>query len=115
MEPSLKCGTLFFEIGSFQGACAGPTTRCAGPIRVVASHATGVTFSPTPFNFPRILSNFSPQGRQLKVHFWPSNFCLSLVLTIELQMTIQLLKLFTIGHRAVLMGGFNFFYLQFRP
>jgi hypothetical protein len=25
----------------------------------------------------------------------------------------QLLKLFTIDHRAVLMGGFNFFYLQF--
>jgi hypothetical protein len=48
-----------------------------------------------------------------KVHFWPSNFCLSLVLTIELQnqifLTIQLLKPFTIGHRAVLMGGFNFF------
>jgi hypothetical protein len=42
-----------------------------------------------------------------------------LVLAIELQnrvsSTIQLLKPFTIGHRAVLMSGFNFFYLQFSP
>jgi hypothetical protein len=34
--------------------------------------------------------------------FWPSNFCLSLILSIELQnrisLTIQLLKPFTIGH-----------------
>jgi hypothetical protein len=42
----------------------------------------------------------------------PSNFCLSLVLAIELQnwisLTIQLLKPFTIGHLTVLIGGFNF-------
>jgi hypothetical protein len=48
-----------------------------------------------------------------KIHFWPSNFCLSLVLAIELQnrisLTIQLLKPFTIDHQTVLMGGFNFF------
>jgi hypothetical protein len=48
-----------------------------------------------------------------KVHFWPSNYCLSLILTIKLQnwvsSTIQLLKPFTIGHRAVFMSGFNFF------
>jgi hypothetical protein len=48
-----------------------------------------------------------------KVHFWPSNFCLSLVLAIELQnrtsLTIKLLKPFTIDHRAVLIGSFNFF------
>jgi hypothetical protein len=54
-----------------------------------------------------------------KVHFWPSNYCLSLVLAIELQnrvsSTLQLLKPFTIGHRAILMGDFNFFYLQFSP
>jgi hypothetical protein len=47
------------------------------------------------------------------VHFLPSNFCLDLVLSIELQkwisLTIQLLKPFTVGHQAVLMGGFNFF------
>jgi hypothetical protein len=54
-----------------------------------------------------------------KVHFWPSNYCLSLVLAIELQnrvsSTVQLLKPLTIGHRAVLVCGFNFFYLQFSP
>jgi hypothetical protein len=54
-----------------------------------------------------------------KIHFWPSNFCLSFILAIELEnrvsLTIQLLKPFTIGHEAVLMSGFNFFYLQFSP
>jgi hypothetical protein len=48
-----------------------------------------------------------------KIYIWPFNFCISFVLAIELQnrifLTIQLLKTFTIGHRAVLMGGFNFF------
>jgi hypothetical protein len=52
-------------------------------------------------------------------HFLPSNFCLNLVLAIEFQnqtfLTVQLLKPFTIGHRAVLMSGFNFLYLQFSP
>jgi hypothetical protein len=42
-----------------------------------------------------------------------ANYCLPLVLSIELQncvsSTIQLLKPFTIGYLAVLMGGFNFF------
>jgi hypothetical protein len=30
-------------------------------------------------------------------------------------LTIQLLKPFTIDHQAVLIGGFNSFYLQFSP
>jgi hypothetical protein len=53
------------------------------------------------------------QNKKEKVHFLLSNYCLGLVLAIELQnrvsSTIQLLKPFTIGHRAVLMSGFNFF------
>jgi hypothetical protein len=48
-----------------------------------------------------------------KVHFWPFNYWLGLILAIELQnrvsSTIQLLKPFTIGHRAVLLSDFNFF------
>jgi hypothetical protein len=42
-----------------------------------------------------------------------------LILAIEFQnrifLTIQLIKPFIIGHRAVLMGVFNFLYLQFSP
>ena len=45
-----------------------------------------------------------------KVHFWPSNFCLDLILAIELQnrvsLVIQLLKPFIFDHRAVLLPGF---------
>jgi len=54
-----------------------------------------------------------------KVHFWPSNSGLSLILAIELQnrisLAIQLSKPFKFDHRAVLVGGFNFFYLQLSP
>jgi hypothetical protein len=54
-----------------------------------------------------------------KVHVWPSNYRLSLVLAIELEnqtfLTIQLSKPFKFGHRVVLIGGFQFFYLQFSP
>ena len=46
-----------------------------------------------------------------KVHFWPSNSCLGLVLAIELQnrvsLTTELLKPFTFGHPAVLVAGFT--------
>ena len=45
-----------------------------------------------------------------KVHFWPSNSCLGLVLAIELQnrvsSTTQLSKPFTFVHPAVLVAGF---------
>ena len=45
-----------------------------------------------------------------KVHFWPSNSCLGLILAIELQnrisLTIQPLKPFIFDHRAVLLPGF---------
>jgi hypothetical protein len=48
-----------------------------------------------------------------KVHFWPSNSYLSLVLAIVLQnrvfSTIQLLKSFIIGHRIGFDDNFNFF------
>jgi hypothetical protein len=54
-----------------------------------------------------------PEKKLGKSLFLTINFCLSLVLIIELQtrtpLTIQLLKPFTIDHQAVLMGGFNFF------
>ena len=45
-----------------------------------------------------------------KVHFWPSNYCPSLVLAIELQnrvsLTTQLSKPFIFSHRTVLVSGF---------
>jgi hypothetical protein len=66
-----------------------------------------------------IMYSSAPLNFWKKVHFWTSNFCLSLVLVIKLQnrisLTIQLLKPFTIVHRAILIGGFNIFYLQFSP
>jgi hypothetical protein len=84
-----------------------------GPVIMVGP--SGVPF----FLLPRWTLSQQTHQQQLdnsiileKVHFWPSNFCLSLVLAIELQnqtfLTIQLLKPFTIGHRAVLMSSFNF-------
>jgi citrate lyase synthetase len=70
-------------------------------------------------HFSTLIKNSNYRLFLEKVYFRPSNFCLNLVLTIKLQnrisLTIELLKPFTIGHQAVLMGGFNFFYLQFSP
>jgi hypothetical protein len=45
-----------------------------------------------------------------EVHFWPSNYCRSLVLTIEREnqesLAIELLKPFKFGHPAVLQSSF---------
>jgi hypothetical protein len=45
-----------------------------------------------------------------EVHFWPSNYCRSLVLTIEPEnqesLAIELLKSFNFGHPAVLQSRF---------
>ena len=45
------------------------------------------------------------------VHFWPSNYCPSLILTMQLQnrvsLTIKLSKPFTFGHPVALQGGFG--------
>jgi hypothetical protein len=67
---------------------------------------TPPTPTPTPTPSP------TPTHTNLKeqVHFWPSNFYPSLVLTIEPQnqksSTIELLKPFIFYHLAVLAGGF---------
>ena len=54
----------------------------------------------------RILKRSSKE----KVHFWPSNYCSSLILTMQLQnqisLTIELSKPFIFDHLAVLKGGF---------
>jgi hypothetical protein len=46
-----------------------------------------------------------------EVHFWPLNYCQSLILTIEREnqksLALELLKPFVFGHLAVLQGGFG--------
>jgi hypothetical protein len=46
-----------------------------------------------------------------EVHFWPSNYFQSLILTIEHEnqksLALELLKPFIFGHPAVLQGGFG--------
>jgi hypothetical protein len=46
-----------------------------------------------------------------EVHFWPSNYCQSLILTIEREnqksLALEFLKPFVFGHPAVSQGGFG--------
>ena len=46
-----------------------------------------------------------------KVYFWPSNYCLSLILAIQLEnrvyLTTQLSKPLILSHQVVLVGSFD--------